>query len=94
MSTSSSNAHATLEIPPRSLPGFSERRLKIFVRDHRLMHVADEVGATPLRRFEERKTGNVHRMFTGFADEEHRIGRRDQLHRRDGTHPGCASCKV
>ena len=48
----------------------SERRLDIVVLDDRLVQVADEVGAAALGRLEELQARDVHRVFTGFADEE------------------------
>ena len=87
MSTSSSNAHATLEMPPSNLAGMlAERRLEVVVLGDRLVHVPDEVGTSALGRLEQLQSRDVHRVFTGLADEEHRVGRRDQLHGRDGTH--------
>src|SRR5215212_7511366 len=62
-----------------------ESRLEVVVSDDRLVQLADEVGTAALWRFEQLQACNVHRVFTRFADEEHRVGRRDQLHRRDGT---------
>ena len=82
------------EAAEKSAGMLSERRLKVIVLDDRLVQIADEIGAALLGRFEELQACNVHRVFTGFADEEQRIGRRNQLHRRDGTHATGDSCKV
>ena len=71
MSMSLSNAQATLEMPPRSLPGcFLNVGWTVVVLDDRLVQVADEVGAAALGRLEELQARDVHRVFTGFADEE------------------------
>src|SRR5205085_1325183 len=70
---------------------FSECRLKVIVFDHGLVQIADEIGAAVRGRFEQLQARNVHRMFTGFADEEQRIRRRNKSHRRDGTWTACAA---
>ena len=81
----------TAEKPAGMLP---ERRLKVVVLDDRLVQLADEVGATALRGLEQLQPCNMHRVFTGFADEEQRIGWRYQFHRPDATHAAADSCKV
>ena len=54
MSTSSSKAQATLEMPPSILPGcFLNVGWKSSFFDDRLVQIADEIRATALRRLEE-----------------------------------------
>ena len=87
MSTSSSNAQARLEMPPSIRPGclrnvgWKSSFLAMVSYMSRMKSGPDALG-----RLEQLQTRDVHRVFAGFADEEHRVGRRDQLHGCDGTH--------
>lgn len=60
----------------------AERLLETGLLRHGLMDIVQELRARDaVRRFEQLQPADVHRMLPRLDEQEHRIGRRDQLHR-------------
>ena len=72
----------------------SKGRADIVADNELLVDIADVVGSGAFGRFEYLQPGDMHRVLARFAEQEHRIERRYQLHPMTFAFPRTSPCPL